>query len=111
MGYSFYSPLIMYGFEEEEEEYGRVLDNEWLHKTYGQVYSYAGDICNIVGIICKLDPYTGAIKFSKEDHEALLRVKADYEKYHNTKVDIKYISAICGDYQNEEGTYTLANTE
>jgi hypothetical protein len=108
MGYSYYTPILIYGFD---EEYGQSLDNNWLQENYNNIYCYAGDINknyninNVIGISASINE-DGIASYNKDELPELLRVKEAYEKYHNKEVKLRFILAMSGDYQ-EESTYTL----
>lgn len=110
MGYSFYSPVMMFGFYEDYDT-GMFLDSNWVYERYKDVYCYAGEINkgynigNVVGIVVKVSA-DGKLSYDEEDYKNLLRLKEDYEKYHDKKVGLQYHMAISGDYQNE-ATYTF----
>jgi hypothetical protein len=113
MGYSYYSPLIMFGFiEDYNDRNGVFLESSWVYENYKDVYCYATEINknfnigNGVGIVCKLSAEDGKVKYEDGDFQSLMKFKEAYEKYHNTKVALEYFTAISGDYENE-GTYTL----
>jgi hypothetical protein len=110
MGYSFYTPILIYGFD---ENYEKILDNNWLQDNYKYVACYSGDINksyninNVIGIVASINE-DGIALYNKEELSELLHVKEAFEKYHNKEVKLRYIPAIYGDYQ-EECTYRLDN--
>jgi hypothetical protein len=101
----------MYGLE-EDYDLGMFLDGYWVYKNYKDVYCYAGEInkgykiVNAVGIVVTLSP-DGKLSYSEEDYKNLMRFKDDYEKFHEKKVELKYMKAIDGDYMDEMPRYTF----
>lgn len=110
MGYSYYSPVMVYGFEDKHKDYN-VLSRDYLSSNYVNVYSYAGEINKnyniypIIGITCSVTE-EGNLLYLESDYDELKELIEKYQKYHNVTVTLGYFSAIRGDYEDEY-TYDL----
>ncbi len=86
---------------------GMFLDSEWVHEHYEGVYCRADEVSknykcdNVVGIYVRMSP-DGKLSYDDEEYKTLLRLKGDYETFHEKTVVLEYHTAIGGDYEDDE---------
>lgn len=113
MTYSYYTPIILYGFQEELDQH---LDPIYIQEKYGSdIYTAASEInrgfsCgNIIGIKANISPTNGNASYDEEAYNSLIKIKTDYEKHHGTTVILCYLNAIQGDYIIDGPYYRFHN--
>ncbi len=107
MGYSYYCPLVAFGFREIAHR--KILSYDG---NYVQVYATEvnkGYICRaFIGIRCRLDS-DGKLVYQPGHYDELLKVVEKYKAYHNITDDIKlgYAPVLSGDLETEDSYYSL----
>jgi hypothetical protein len=112
--HSCYTPTILYGFYDLCEEAG--LSKEFLSEVYPSICRYPSDIIRnygtdfVIGIDASISEEGIAHYDSEDAYKQLIKLKDKYDEYHKTAVQLKYISVIYGDYEEQnlyDYIYTL----